>query len=250
MANHVFLSYAREDIEIAQRIYSDLISMGVEVWFDKKNLRPGEQWKIAISKAIKECRYFLAIISKTKLLDLNYVDIFPSYNDGIKKLKTLFYPETEIDENQKKLNKNRRLVSIYCKQFGDKERQLAYGLDVDDQGNIVITGSFWGSVDFGGGVLRASGDRNIFLAKFNSECRHLWSRSYGNSGEQVGVAAHTDSKGSIILTSAFTGQLDFGGKPLISRGRYNVALAKLDFVNTCGVSVLVMIGTMFLNATL
>lgn len=271
MANHVFLSYAREDIEIAQRIYIDLISIGVEVWFDKKNLRPGEKWKTAISKAIKECKYFLAIISKTsvdkkgfvqkelhqalevleevpehhifvipvrtencmpsnsKLLDLNFVDLFPSYSDGIKKLKTLFYPEAKIDENQKKPDKNRRLVSIYCRRFGDEERQLAYGLDVDGQGNIVITGSFWGSVDFGGGVLRASGDRNIFLAKFNSECRHLWSRSYGNSGEQVGVAAHTDSKGSIILTSAFTGQLDFGGKPLISRGRYNVALTKLDF---------------------
>ena len=140
MANHVFLSYAREDIEIAQRIYIDLISIGVEVWFDKKNLRPGEKWKTAISKAIKECKYFLAIISKTsvdkkgfvqkelhqalevleevpehhifvipvrtencmpsnsKLLDLNFVDLFPSYSDGIKKLKTLFYPEAKIDE--------------------------------------------------------------------------------------------------------------------------------------------------------
>ena len=67
MANHVFLSYAREDIEIAQRIYIDLISIGVEVWFDKKNLRPGEKWKTAISKAIKECKYFLAIISKTSV---------------------------------------------------------------------------------------------------------------------------------------------------------------------------------------
>jgi hypothetical protein len=36
-------------------------------WLDKKNLRPGENWRIAIRRAIRESRFFIVLISSSIL---------------------------------------------------------------------------------------------------------------------------------------------------------------------------------------
>jgi TolB-like protein len=60
----VFLSYAREDTAVAQRIAEALKSQGVEVWFDRNQLRGGDAWDQKIRRQIGECALFLAIISQ------------------------------------------------------------------------------------------------------------------------------------------------------------------------------------------
>jgi TolB-like protein/Flp pilus assembly protein TadD len=61
----VFLSYASEDVESAQRICGALGAAGIEVWFDKSELRGGDAWDQSIRKQIKNCALFLPIISHT-----------------------------------------------------------------------------------------------------------------------------------------------------------------------------------------
>ena len=116
----------------------------------------------------------------------------------------------------------------FCERFGDEARQLLYGLTLDSEGNVIIAGSFWGAVNFGGTLLKSSGDRSIFVAKFDRTGRHQWSRRFGDSAEKVAVGVEADPTGAIFIVSAFTGMLDFGGSALVSKGRYSIALAKLD----------------------
>src|SRR5882724_3010690 len=59
----VFLSYAREDSEAARRIAEALREVGVEVWFDRSELRGGDAWDAKIKKQIRECSLFVPIIS-------------------------------------------------------------------------------------------------------------------------------------------------------------------------------------------
>ena len=59
----VFLSYASEDSEAAQRIADALRAAGVEVWFDKNELRGGEAWDQSIRRRIGECTLFVPVIS-------------------------------------------------------------------------------------------------------------------------------------------------------------------------------------------
>src|SRR5262245_56231176 len=59
----VFLSYAREDAEAAQRIAEALRMAGIEVWFDQSELRGGDVWDQNIRQQIKECALFVPIIS-------------------------------------------------------------------------------------------------------------------------------------------------------------------------------------------
>lgn len=59
----VFLSYASQDAEAAQRICAALRSAGVEVWFDQSELRGGDAWDRQIRERIHDCSLFIALIS-------------------------------------------------------------------------------------------------------------------------------------------------------------------------------------------
>lgn len=59
----VFLSYASEDTVPAARICEGLRAAGIEVWFDRSELRGGDAWDAAIRRQIKSCALFIPIIS-------------------------------------------------------------------------------------------------------------------------------------------------------------------------------------------
>jgi hypothetical protein len=59
----VFLSYASEDAEAAQRICEALRADGIGVWFDQSELRGGDAWDRKIRDQIHDCRLFIPVIS-------------------------------------------------------------------------------------------------------------------------------------------------------------------------------------------
>ena len=69
----LFLSYARANAREAQRLYRDLRrSTRHEIWFDRLSLLPGVRWEPAIRKAIRESRYFLALLSSSSVSERGY----------------------------------------------------------------------------------------------------------------------------------------------------------------------------------
>jgi hypothetical protein len=69
----IFLSYAREDLDAARRLYEQLVAREQTVWFDREALRPGENWRIAVTGAIRESKYFIALLSSHSLTKIGYV---------------------------------------------------------------------------------------------------------------------------------------------------------------------------------
>jgi formylglycine-generating enzyme len=69
----IFISYAHEDSEIAERLYNDLKNEGFSPWLDKESLLPGQRWKEVISRAIKESSLFLALLSPNSVGKKGYV---------------------------------------------------------------------------------------------------------------------------------------------------------------------------------
>jgi TolB-like protein len=59
----VFISYASQDASAAERIASALSAAGINVWFDRSELRGGEAWDRQIRKQIHDCTLFIPIIS-------------------------------------------------------------------------------------------------------------------------------------------------------------------------------------------
>ena len=63
MTASVFLSYASEDRDAARSIGDALTSFGLEAWLDQSELGGGDAWDQKIRKQIRECDYFMPIIS-------------------------------------------------------------------------------------------------------------------------------------------------------------------------------------------
>jgi TolB-like protein len=59
----VFLSYASEDRQAARLIGDALPGYGLEVWYDESELGGGDAWDQKIRRQIRECDYFMALVS-------------------------------------------------------------------------------------------------------------------------------------------------------------------------------------------
>jgi TolB-like protein len=59
----VFLSYASEDRQAARRIGEALPAHGLEIWYDESELGGGDAWDQKIRKQIRDCDYFMALVS-------------------------------------------------------------------------------------------------------------------------------------------------------------------------------------------
>jgi hypothetical protein len=116
----VFISYAREDSEAARRFFDDVQKPGIAPWLDSRDIEPGSQWSKVIKQEINQSEYFLALVSNKslskkyvqyewklalnevnkpfipvrlepctlskKLSALQWVDLFPVYEDGLRKI--------------------------------------------------------------------------------------------------------------------------------------------------------------------
>lgn len=72
-ATSVFICYAREDHDVAERLYKDLGEAGCRPWIDTRHLRPGEKWKPKIADVVQKSTHFVALLSKRSLSKRGYV---------------------------------------------------------------------------------------------------------------------------------------------------------------------------------
>ena len=117
---------------------------------------------------------------------------------------------------------------LWSQRFGNSSSQYAHDVATDASGNVVITGKFTGQVDFGGGALTTVDNFDIFVAKFDRNGNHLWSRRFGEEGAQVGQRVAVDGSGNVLLVGDFFGNLDFGGGTMTSDLFGNIFVVKLD----------------------
>jgi hypothetical protein len=120
---------------------------------------------------------------------------------------------------------------IWSSRFGDLSDQGFARIAVDSAGNVLLTGSYQGSVDFGGGSLVSLGGPvggdDIYVAKLDGSGKHLWSRSFGDSLVQTAKSIAASKNGNVLLSGNFDGILDLGGGPHTNAGGPDAFLVKL-----------------------
>ncbi|MDF3027214.1 MAG: hypothetical protein K0S23_1521 [Fluviicola sp.] len=110
---------------------------------------------------------------------------------------------------------------IWAKQYGDSAAiDEKSSLDIDASGNLYITNSFLGTVDFDPGAgsfnLTSQGvDRDVFVQKLDPDGNFIWAKQIGGPFvPSFPTPAHSnaisvDPSGNLYLTGYFDGTIDF-----------------------------------------
>lgn len=125
---------------------------------------------------------------------------------------------------------------LWAVSFGGSQFDFGYGVVADDFGNVYITGSFSGTVDFdpGSGTenLTSNAQSDIFIVKLNASGDLVWAENIGGVSSSEGRALAMDAAGSIYLTGNFGGTTDFdpgtGTTNLTAAGGNDVFVLKMN----------------------
>ena len=84
------------------------------------------------------------------------------------------------------------------------------GIAVDTDGNILLTGIFSQTVDFGGGTVSSEGEFDFFVLKLNSAGAYQWVYTAGSNNDDEGLSIDTDSNNNSYITGYVESVIDFG----------------------------------------
>ena len=126
---------------------------------------------------------------------------------------------------------------LWSKRFGDAADQSATAVAVGAAGDLWITGSVVGNVDFGGGIFSSADPlSDAFLAHFAPTGVHLHSQRFLATSAQRGTALTIGTNGDLFFGGVFDGTMDLGCGALPSAGSGDVFVARLDSAGACVVS--------------
>lgn len=104
--------------------------------------------------------------------------------------------------------------------YGDFLSDIGEGITVDADGNLWVSGSFNGAIDFGGGELPNPSDTgttiialDIFLAKLDAQGNHLFSTAIGpmQSYGFYHARVTTDPAGNVVVSGRMDAPVDIAG---------------------------------------
>jgi len=122
---------------------------------------------------------------------------------------------------------------LMSKRFGSTGYDTAGGVAVDVNNNILLSGSFNGTVDFGLGALTASETNfaDVFLAKYSVAGAAQWAKRFGGASMghgRSGNALAVNASGDVAITGTFDGTISFGGTTLSSAGSTDLFAARFS----------------------
>ncbi len=95
-------------------------------------------------------------------------------------------------------------TEVWHRQWGTNNVDSAWGVAVDDNGNIYVTGTTAGGLDGNS----SAGNSDIFLTRWNADGTREWTKQWGTDQSDIGSAVTVDKDGFIFVTGAANGPLD------------------------------------------
>jgi hypothetical protein len=121
---------------------------------------------------------------------------------------------------------------LWSERFGDAGLQRLHALALTPSGNVILGGTYFGTLDLGGGPLSAGGSYGSFVAALDPSGHHLWSRTVG--GDVFGVTSLAVLPSGNILASGLVGSAPSLGCGAIGDTSVNgTYLATLDASGAC-----------------
>ena len=133
----------------------------------------------------------------------------------------------------------------WARTWGGVGADEGYGVAVDNNGNIYVTGEFESTVDFNPdpneeAFRTSNGLCDAFLVKFDEYGDFQWVKTWGAGSYDVGYDVKVDKTGNILVAGIFRGTVNFdtgtGTDIHVSKGSSDCALTKYtpdgDYIGT------------------
>lgn len=115
---------------------------------------------------------------------------------------------------------------LWVKPGGGSAWDYAYAVDTDNDGNIFATGSYESTGNFGTTQLTNSGQKDVFIVKYNNQGTVQWAKKAGGTGVEEGLGIVVDNTGNCYITGYFTGTISFGTTNFTSANGKDIFIAK------------------------
>lgn len=117
---------------------------------------------------------------------------------------------------------------LWATQAGGISYDSGNGIEIDNDGNIYVTGSFRETATFGSYSLTCFGESDIFVAKVDETGNWLWAIQAGGFSYDSGQGIAIDNNGDIYVTGGFCETATFDSVSLTSCGENDIFVAKID----------------------
>jgi hypothetical protein len=118
---------------------------------------------------------------------------------------------------------------LWSRRMGGASDDLSGRMAVDSLGNLIVSGQFLGSGNFGGtSVLTSHGDWDAFIAKWSSAGEPMWARQVGGPATDVSWGVAVAVSDDVVVSGLFEDQVDFGEGARVSRGSADAFVLKLS----------------------
>ncbi len=118
----------------------------------------------------------------------------------------------------------------WVKQIGGLHDQSSMSIELDDQGNTYITGSFGYEIIFENDTLISQGEYDAYLAKYDSSGNLQWVNQIGGAASDNGYDIAFDNIGNVYLTGSIGGFgfAFIGDTSVYANGNTDIFLAKFN----------------------
>lgn len=103
---------------------------------------------------------------------------------------------------------------LWARTFGGSNGDVTNSMSVDGSGNVLVGGTFSGSVDFnpGAGVATLSSNGTIedaYVLKLDPDGLYLWANRFGGTSTETVYAIEASTAGDVYITGQFNSVTDF-----------------------------------------
>lgn len=117
---------------------------------------------------------------------------------------------------------------LWAERAGGISNDYSFSITLDSLNNILITGRFYDTADFGDIELTSDGGADLFVAKLDGDGNWLWVEQGGGEEFAEGISIVCDSNDNVLVSGSFIGTAEFGDSIVISIDREDLFVAKLS----------------------
>lgn len=123
----------------------------------------------------------------------------------------------------------------WAQKYGGPNDDVIYSIAADPNGNVLVSGVFSGTVNFGCGSLTETGAGNWLVGKYTSGGTCTWTKSFGSTdtlNAEIGKGVASDGAGNVLTTGYVANSVNFGCGSVFGTS-YDPVIVKLDTSGTC-----------------